>query len=276
VDAQGDHRTATADSAPARSGADDRQKDHEGDREVVIRFDKVSKRFGSKVVLDKLDLVVYRGETLVLMGPSGTGKSVTLRHVIGLMKADSGRVTVQGHDMATISRKDLAELRRHMGYLFQDSALINWLNVRDNVALPLRENTDLSEAEILERVEQKLELVHLPGILEKMPSELSGGMRKRVGLARALITDPKLILYDEPNAGLDPEISASINQLIRDVRTQLDITSVVISHLVSCVKTVADRVVLLEEGKVVLEGPRDEFLASDHPRLVRFLGDSKD
>ncbi len=276
MDAQGDHRTATADSAPARSGADDRQKDHEGDREVVIRFDKVSKRFGSKVVLDKLDLVVYRGETLVLMGPSGTGKSVTLRHVIGLMKADSGRVTVQGHDMATISRKDLAELRRHMGYLFQDSALINWLNVRDNVALPLRENTDLSEAEILERVEQKLELVHLPGILEKMPSELSGGMRKRVGLARALITDPKLILYDEPNAGLDPEISASINQLIRDVRTQLDITSVVISHLVSCVKTVADRVVLLEEGKVVLEGPRDEFLASDHPRLVRFLGDSKD
>lgn len=246
------------------------------EREVVIRFENVSKRFGSKVVLDGLNLEVFRGETLVIMGPSGTGKSVTLRHVIGLMKADSGRVTVEGHDMGKIRPKELAELRRGMGYLFQDAALINWLNVRDNVALPLRENTDMEEDEILQRVEAKLELVHLPDILEKMPSELSGGMRKRVGLARALITEPKLILYDEPNAGLDPEISASINALIRDIQKQLEITSVVITHLVSCVRTVADRVVLLEKGKVVLEGGRDEFLASKHPRLLQFLGDSHD
>lgn len=246
------------------------------ERDVVIRFENVSKRFGSKVVLDGLNLEVFRGETLVIMGPSGTGKSVTLRHVIGLMKADSGRVTVEGHDMGKIRPKELAELRRGMGYLFQDAALINWLNVRDNVSLPLRENTDMEEDEILERVEAKLELVHLPGILEKMPSELSGGMRKRVGLARALITEPKLILYDEPNAGLDPEISASINKLIHDIQQQFEITSVVITHLVSCVRTVADRVVLLEKGKVVLEGKKDEFLASKHPRLVQFLGDSHD
>jgi len=246
------------------------------EREVVIRFENVSKRFGSKVVLDGLNLEVFRGETLVIMGPSGTGKSVTLRHVIGLMKADSGRVTVEGHDMGKIRPNELAELRRGMGYLFQDAALINWLNVRDNVALPLRENTDMEEDEILQRVEAKLELVHLPDILEKMPSELSGGMRKRVGLARALITEPKLILYDEPNAGLDPEISASINALIRDIQKQLEITSVVITHLVSCVRTVANRVVLLEKGKVVLEGERDEFLASKHPRLLQFLGDSHD
>lgn len=246
------------------------------ERDVVIRFENVSKRFGSKVVLDGLNLEVFRGETLVIMGPSGTGKSVTLRHVIGLMKADSGRVTVEGHDMGKIRPKELAELRRGMGYLFQDAALINWLNVRDNVALPLRENTDMEEDEILQRVEAKLELVHLPDILDKMPSELSGGMRKRVGLARALITEPKLILYDEPNAGLDPEISASINALIRDIQKQLEITSVVITHLVSCVRTVANRVVLLEKGKVVLEGERDEFLASKHPRLLQFLGDSHD
>lgn len=261
--------TSTGDSAAPSQSA-------EAERDVVIRFENVSKRFGSKVVLDGLDLEVHRGETLVIMGPSGTGKSVTLRHAIGLMKPDSGRVTVEGHDMSKIRPKELAELRRGMGYLFQDAALINWLNVRDNVSLPLRENTDMPEKEILERVEAKLELVSLPGILDKMPSELSGGMRKRVGLARALITEPKLILYDEPNAGLDPEISASINGLIRDIRQQLEITSVVITHLLSCVRTVADRVVLLEKGKVVLEGPKDEFLASKHPRLLQFLGDSDD
>lgn len=247
---------------------------HAGDD--VIRFERVSKAFGTKVVLDGLDLVVRRGEALVVMGPSGTGKSVTLRHVIGLIKPDSGRVVVDGHDMSAIEPKELAALRRRMGYLFQDAALINWLNVGDNVALPLRENTDLDEDEIRAKVVEKLETVHLPDVWEKMPSELSGGMRKRVGLARALITDPEIVLYDEPNAGLDPEISASINRLIRDVRDRFGITSVIVSHLVSCVRTVADRVVLLDKGKVVLEGPRDEFLASDHPRLVRFLGDSRD
>jgi phospholipid/cholesterol/gamma-HCH transport system ATP-binding protein len=244
--------------------------------EVVIRFEGVSKSFGTKVVLDGLDLEVRRGETMVIMGPSGTGKSVTLRHIVGLVKPDKGRVLVEGHDMSTIERKDLVELRKRMGYLFQDAALINWLNVGDNVALPLRENTDIPDDEIRRRVVQKLEDVHLRDVWEKMPSELSGGMRKRVGLARALITDPEIILYDEPNAGLDPEISASINRLIRDVRDRFGITSVVVSHLVSCVRTVADRVVLLDKGKVVLEGPRDEFLSSDHPRLVRFLGDSED
>ncbi|HKX45144.1 MAG TPA: ABC transporter ATP-binding protein [Planctomycetota bacterium] len=244
--------------------------------EPVISFRGVHKRFGDKVVLDGLDLDVARGETLVIMGPSGTGKSVTLRHAIGLVAPDAGTVLVRGHDMATIGRSELRELRRGMGYLFQDGALVNWLSAGENVALPLREHTALSDAEIRERVEHKLELVHLEGVWDRMPSELSGGMRKRVALARALITDADLLLYDEPNAGLDPEISMSISHLIRELADRLGVTSVVVTHLVSCVRTVADRVVLLESGRVVVEGPRDEFLASDHPRLRRFLGGSED
>lgn len=242
----------------------------------LIRFEGVRKAFGKKVVLDGLDLDIEAGRCLVIMGPSGTGKSVTLRHIVGLIKPDAGRVLVAGHDMNTITKPELAALRRRMGYLFQDGALINWLNVGENIALPLREKTRLSEAEIRERVQHKLELVHLPDTWEKFPSELSGGMRKRVGLARALINDPDLILYDEPNAGLDPEISASINRLIRGLQERLPITSIVISHEVACVRTVADRVVLLEAGRIVVDAPTQQFLHSDNPRLRRFLGEHVD
>lgn len=248
--------------------------EHKG--EPLIAFHNVSKAFDSKVVLEGLNLQVYPEETLVIMGPSGTGKSVALRHLVGLLEPDAGQVIVDGQDMATITKRDLAVLRRRMGYLFQDGALINWLNVGDNVALPLRENTDLGEDEIRAKVEEKLEWVSLPGIWDKLPSELSGGMRKRVGLARALIIEPEIILYDEPNAGLDPEISNSINVLIRDLSDRLPITSVVITHLLSCVRTVADRVVLLEHGKVQFEGTRDEFLHTDHERVRSFLGADPD
>jgi len=239
--------------------------------DVVIRYDKVCKRFGSKVVLHDLDLIVRRGETLAIMGPSGIGKSVTLRHAVGLMQPDSGRVLVEGNDMATIEREKLAELRRRMGYLFQDGALINWLTVGENVALPLRENTPLSEAEILERVEQKLALVQMHNTAHLMPPELSGGMRKRVGLARALVTDPEIVFYDEPNTGLDPETSMSVNHLIRDLAERLNITSIVVTHLVSCILIVADRVVLIDQGRVFAEGTPEHFLNDQNERLQRFL-----
>src|SRR5262245_17202393 len=239
--------------------------------DAVIRYERVCKRFGSKVVLQDLDLTVRRGETLAIMGPSGIGKSVTLRHAVGLLQPDSGRVLVEGHDLATIEREDLITLRRRMGYLFQDGALINWLSVGENVALPLRENTVLSESEIRERVEQKLALVQMVNTWDLMPPELSGGMRKRVGLARALVTDPEIVFYDEPNTGLDPEISMSVNHLIRDLAERLSITSIVVTHLVSCVLFSADRVVLIDQGRVFAEGTPEEFLKLDNARLQRFL-----
>jgi phospholipid/cholesterol/gamma-HCH transport system ATP-binding protein len=244
--------------------------------DVVMRMVDVRKSFGAQVVLDGLSFDVRRGRTLAIMGPSGTGKSVVLRHMIGLLRADSGLVEVEGHDMTAIGKQELAELRRRMGFLFQDAALINWLSAGENVALPLRENTRLPDAEIRSRVHEKLDLVRVPEVWDKMPSELSGGMKKRVGLARALINDPEIILYDEPNAGLDPEISASINETIRELSDRLHTTSVVVEHRIPCVKTVADEVLFLDRGRALVQLPPDEFFASDHPRLVRFLGDQHD
>ncbi len=242
------------------------------ERRVVIRLKDVHKSFGSQQVLKGMSFDVRDGTTLGIMGPSGTGKSVLLRHVIGLMRQDSGSVQVEGQEVADLSRKDLAELRKKMGYLFQEGALINWLTVTENVALPLRENTKLPEDEILDLVHRKLELVGIPDAGEKMPSEISGGMKKRVGLARAMVTDPEIILYDEPNAGLDPEISRNINALMRELSDRLGVTSIVVEHRVECIKTVCDEVLFLDEGRAVVQAPPEEFFASDHPRLRRFLG----
>lgn len=240
--------------------------------DVVIRFRDVHKSFGPHEVLRGLSFDVHRGRTLAIMGPSGTGKSVALRHIVGLLKPDSGVVEVEGRDVSRLSRKDLSELRKRMGFLFQEGALINWLSVGDNVALPLRENTSLREQEIKERVQRKLELVRIPDTWKKMPSEISGGMKKRVGLARALITDPEIVLYDEPNAGLDPEISRSINELIRDVQHELHVTSIVVEHRIPCIRTVADEVLFLEQGRALVQLTPEEFFSSKHPRLVQFLG----
>lgn len=244
--------------------------------DVIIRFRDVHKSFGAQKVLDGLSFEVRRGETLAIMGPSGTGKSVVLRHAIGLMHPDAGTVEVEGRDVAKLKGKELAELRQRMGYLFQEGALINWLSVGENVALPLRENTRMSDADIRAKVAEKLALVRVESAWDKMPSQISGGMKKRVGLARALITDPEIILYDEPNAGLDPEISASINELIRELKDELHVTAIVVEHRVNCIKTVADQVLFLEKGKALIELPPDEFFASQHPRLVQFLGEHPD
>jgi phospholipid/cholesterol/gamma-HCH transport system ATP-binding protein len=246
------------------------------DAEPLIRFEDVYKSFGEKKVLAGLSLEVHNGENFVVMGPSGVGKSVMLRHVIRLLVADSGVVSVEGHDMATIGRETLRELRSRMGYVFQEAALLNWLSAGDNVALPLRETTRLPEDEILDRVHEKLSLVHVPDAFDKMPGELSGGMRKRVGLARCLVTEPRIILYDEPTAGLDPEISASINQLMREISDRLNVTSLTVTHHIGCMKTVADRVALLDGGRLHFTSTPEEFLGSEEPRLVRFLGDRLD
>jgi len=244
--------------------------------EAVIRFVDVHKSFGSNHVLDGLSFEVDRGSTLGIMGPSGTGKSVVLRHIVGLITADSGVVEVEGRDVKMLKRDELSELRKRMGFLFQEGALINWLNVGENVALPLRENSNMKDAEIREKVQHKLELVHIPDAWEKMPSELSGGMRKRVGLARALITEPEIILYDEPNAGLDPEIAGSINELIVELQERLEVTSIVVEHRVRCIRSVSDHVLFLEGGKALVNLPPEDFFSSPPERIVRFLGEHPD
>ena len=238
----------------------------------VIRFSEVHKSFGEKQILSGFSMELEKGRTLAIMGPSGVGKSLTLKHAIGILTPDAGSVEVFGQEISQTTSKELAEMRKRMGYVFQEGALINWLSVGDNVALPLRENTDLEEDEIRERVQRRLELVHIPDAWELMPSEISGGMKKRVGIARALITDPELILYDEPNAGLDPEIARSINALIRELQESLGVSSLVVEHRIDCIRTVADEVLFLDGGQAVVQAKPEEFFNSSHPRLARFFG----
>ncbi|MCB9906375.1 MAG: ATP-binding cassette domain-containing protein [Planctomycetes bacterium] len=244
----------------------------QSDDDVVVRLTDVHKAFGSKQILRGVSFELLRGRCLGIMGGSGTGKSVTLRHIIGLMRPDQGKVEVMGRDLAEVTREELQEMRKRIGYVFQEGALINWLTVAENLALPLQENTKLSKSEIESKVQEKLALVHIPDAGAKFPSEISGGMKKRVGLARALITDPELILYDEPNAGLDPEISRSINHLMREVSETLNVTSLVVEHRIECIKTVADEVIFLYDGKVHVHAPVDEFFHSQDSVLKGFLG----
>jgi phospholipid/cholesterol/gamma-HCH transport system ATP-binding protein len=241
----------------------------------LIRLQHLQKSFGSHKVLDDLNLHVADGESLVLMGPSGAGKSVILKHIIGLLKPDAGDVWVQGKSVPDLTPDELRGLRRNMGYLFQHAALINWLSVFENVALPLKETRELSPSQIQDKVEHVLKLVRMEGDLQKYPAELSGGMQKRVGLARALVTDPRIILYDEPEAGLDPEMSTSVSRMIRRLRDELHTTSITVTHSWACAQLIADRVALFEKGALVTEAPLDAFLSDPHPRVSEFLGQSK-
>ena len=238
----------------------------------MIRLRDVHKSFGTQKVLDGVSFAVPEGGSLALMGPSGSGKSVILKHIIGLLCPDSGIVEVCDKQVPKLGRKELRELRRDMGYLFQHSALINWLDVFENVALPLRETTSLREAEIRTRVLMVLQQVRLEDARAKLPEELSGGMQKRVGLARALITDPRVLLYDEPEAGLDPEMSASVSRLIRRLRDETGTTSIVVTHSIECARTVADTLAVFDAGQILAIGPPDQILASDLPRIREFFG----
>ncbi len=237
----------------------------------MIRLENVTKRLLGKLVLDEMSLHVRRSETYVILGPSGVGKSVTLKLIIGLMKPDSGRILIKGNDIAGMNRRRLFEFRRMFGFLFQSGALINWLNVFDNVALPLREERKMAEDQIHDAVLQRLQLVDLEGTEEMMPDQLSGGMKKRVAIARAIITNPEIVLYDEPRTGLDPIVGETINQLILRLQEKLNATSVVVTHDLHSAFKVGNRIGLLERGKIIAEGTPDELRHSNEPAVRKFI-----
>lgn len=238
----------------------------------MIRLVNVHKKFGGQKVLDGVTLDIPKGKITVVIGASGVGKSVLLKHMIGLLRPDSGKVFVDGVDLSTLSPVQLVNIRKKFGMLFQGAALFDSLNVFDNVAFPLVEHKKLSPQEIRRVVHEKLELVGLKNIDQKMPSELSGGMRKRVGLARAIILQPEAMLYDEPTTGLDPIMTDSVDNLILDMQQKLKITSVVISHDIASAFTVADQIALLNEGKIIEAGPPQRLKESRDPFVRKFIG----
>ena len=237
----------------------------------MIRFEHVTKRFGRKTVLDDTSYEIEQGETFVIVGLSGAGKSVSLRHMIRLLTPEAGRVWIGDDCISEASGAKLEGLLRRFGVLFQSSALLQWLNAEDNVCLPLRQTTNQPDAEIRRLAAEKLEMVGLEGVGDKMPAAISGGMRKRVGLARAIVTQPEIILYDEPTSGLDPVISRQIDLLIDDLRRRLGVTSVVVTHDLYSALYVGTRVAMLHEGKFVVCAPPEEFIASRHPVVRDFL-----
>jgi phospholipid/cholesterol/gamma-HCH transport system ATP-binding protein len=240
-------------------------------RDLFVEFKNVKKAYGSKVVLRGVDLKVYRGEVLVVLGGSGSGKSVTLRHMLGLEAPDSGRVFVEEEDITDHPEEELYRVRKKFGMLFQSGALFDSMTVFENVAFPLREHADMSEEEIARAVKEKLELVNLPNTEQLMPVDLSGGMRKRVGLARSIVLDPKMILYDEPTTGLDPITSQKINELIIDLQSKLNVTSVVVTHDIQSAFSVGDRIAFLNKGIFEWVGTMEEARDADHPVLREFL-----
>lgn len=237
----------------------------------MIQLIDLHKSFDSSPVLKGVSLEIPKGKISVILGPSGEGKSVLLKHIIGLLSPDKGRVVVDGTDLATLEPRELNQFRKKFGMLFQGAALFDSLSVEENVAFPLREHTQLASEEISKKVREKLRLVGLEGDLGKMPSELSGGMRKRVGLARAIALEPQIILYDEPTTGLDPLMTESINRLIVDMQKKLEVTSVIISHDIQSTFEVADFVAMLHGGTIIAKGRPDEIQKSSHPFVQEFL-----
>ncbi len=237
----------------------------------MIRFNNVIKKFGEKPVLRGFNLHVHPGETISLVGTSGAGKSVTLKHMVRLLRATEGEVLIDGVNINQIDGKALEEVRKRFGYLFQSAALLQWLTVFENVALPLRENRKFPEREINERVERVLEKVGLLEAAEKLPADISGGMQKRAGLARAVVTEPDILLYDEPTSGLDPVTSRTIDELIATLQKDLGVTSVVVTHDMISALTISDRIAMLHQGTVLEVTPPREFLQSKNEVVRGFL-----
>lgn len=238
---------------------------------VEIKIDHLTKSFGKQVIWKDVCLTLPAGEISVMLGPSGTGKSVLLKTLIGLLKPDSGSVIVDGNDITKCYRNELYEIRRLFGVMFQDGAMFGSLNLFDNVAFPLREHTAKSESEIRSIVMEKMELVGLLGAERKLPGEISGGMRKRAGLARALVLDPEVVLFDEPDSGLDPVRTAFLNQLIVDLNAQTGATFLIVTHDINTARNVPDNIGLLYHQHLAMFGPREMLLSSEEPVVRQFL-----
>jgi len=237
----------------------------------IIRFEGVSKSFGPQKVLDRVDLAIPEGKTTVIAGASGQGKSVTLKLILGLLKPDSGRILVMGKDITRMGTRELNEMRRHFGVLFQGAALLDSLTVYENVALPLEERTKMSKEEIREKVLSTLALLGLAGHEDKYPAQLSGGMKKRVGLARALMLKPEIMLFDEPTTGLDPEKAMEIYRLFARTQQQFGYTSVIVSHDIPKIFNLADQVIIMDKGKVVSFPSPEAIQYSDDPDIQEFV-----
>ena len=237
----------------------------------IVELRDVHKRFGKLLVLRGVDLALRAGETTVIIGESGAGKSVILKHIVGLLRPDEGEVHYKGQRIDTLSERNLAPIRPEFGFLFQLSALFDSLTVGHNVAFPLIELKRMKDRDALAIAEEKLEMVGLGGIQAKWPAELSGGQKKRVALARAIAMDPRVILYDEPTTGLDPPRADVINELIIKLQRELGVTSVVVTHDMASARKVGDRIVMLYDGKFIYDGTRESIMEADDPRVDRFV-----
>jgi len=238
----------------------------------VINIEHLQKSFGNKSVLIDINLKIKKGETVATLGKSGSGKSVTFQCIAGLLLPDSGLIELLGKNVAEINYEELTNLRKKIGFLFQSGALYDSMSVKENLAFPLiRQNRKISQDEIDKKVEQRLKDVNLLDAIDKMPSELSGGMRKRLGLARTLILEPEVMLYDEPTTGLDPVTTREISFLIKSIKEKYNMTSLIVTHDMICTKIVADRVVFLNDGKYIADGTYDEMKSSDNEFIKSFF-----
>ncbi|HEX3127698.1 MAG TPA: ATP-binding cassette domain-containing protein [Thermoanaerobaculia bacterium] len=241
------------------------------DRQTKIRIRGLHKSFGPKVVLDGVDVDVAAGESFVVIGGSGTGKSVMLKHIIGLLRPDSGTVEVDGVAVEKLGNREITEFRRKFGMSFQEGALFDSMTIWQNVAFPLQRLTKMSRKEIDERVRECLSMVRLEGVEEKLPSQLSGGMRRRVGFARSVAHSPEILLFDEPTTGLDPVTTALIDEVIVDLNDRLKTTTVTITHDMESAFRIGDRIAMLHKGKIIASAPPKEFRTLDDPRVQQFI-----